>query len=286
MKIAFIGASGMLGKPVAKQLIEEGHALTIVARNGSKLREEFPKAMVIKGDVFEYDGVLNAFTTIDAVYLNLSIDQSSKPTDRQTEREGLDNILSIARKTGVKRIVYLSSMVHSYQGMDGFNWWAFDIKKKAVEKIKASGIPYTIFYPSTFMETFPYQAMRGKKIGTIGRSIRPMWFIAAEDYAKQVARSFAKDETGNKEYIVQGPEAYTFDEAAKLMIENYQKEKLGMLRLPLGVAKLIGNFSRKINYAWHICEALNKYPEKFESQTTWDELGKPVMRMSDFAKKL
>src|SRR5258705_7767599 len=164
MKIAFIGATGMLGKPVAKQLIAEGHALTLLGRDEDKLKALFPRATIVKADVFDKAGLLKAFEGQDAVYMNLSINQSSKEKDPQTEREGIKNIIAVAKQTAVKRLVYLSSLVHFYQGMNGFDWWSFRIKLDAVKKIKDSGIPYTIFYPSTFMETLPYQMMRGKKV--------------------------------------------------------------------------------------------------------------------------
>ncbi len=180
----------------------------------------------------------------------------------------------------------ISSIVHKYEGMNGFSWWAFRIKQAAIEKIKVSGIPYTIFCPSIFMETFPYQVMRGNKIALLGKSEAPMWFIAAADYAKQVARSFEIAGNENKEYNIQGTEAFTFDEAAKIFIANYKKTKLSTMKAPIGLMKFFGNFSPKFNYVWHICEALNKYPEKFDSQQTWDELGKPVTRLADYAKSL
>lgn len=286
MKILFIGASGMLGKPVAKQLIAEGHELTLLGRNENKLKELFPSSTVLKGDVFDKTSLVKAFAGQDAVYLNLSVAQRSKEKNPQPEREGIENIIAAAKETGIKRIAYLSSLVHFYQGMNGFNWWSFRVKQGAIEKIKSSGIPYTIFYPSTFMETFPYQMMRGKKIAAMGKSLMPMWFIAADDYAKQVTRSFAILKDESKEYNVQGQDPYTFDQATKIFIDNYQKAKLSVLRMPFGLAKFIGTFSQQLNYAWHICEALNKYPEKFESQQTWDELGKPSIRLADFAKDL
>ncbi len=34
----------------------------------------------------------------------------------------------------------------------------------------------------------------------------------------------------------------------------------------------------------HIIEALNNYPEKFEAQSTWNELGKPSITLKDFAQ--
>lgn len=286
MKILFIGATGMLGKPVAAELMRSGFDVTLLARDLSKAKALFPSAKLVQGDVFDRSTLVKAFAQMDAVYMNLSVLQSSKEKQPQQEREGVDNIIAAAKETGVKRLACLSSLVHFYEGMNGFSWWAFRIKHSAVEKIKAAGIPYTIFYPSTFMETFPYQMMRGNKIALLGKSIAPMWFIAAADYAKQVARSFEIAGNNNKEYNIQGTEAFTFDEAAKIFIKNYQKAKLSTMRLPFGLVKFIGSFVQQLNYAWHICEALNKYPEKMDSQQTWNELGKPVTRLADYTKSL
>lgn len=286
MRILFIGATGMLGKPVAGQLIQSGFDVTLLARNTAKAQTMFPSAKVVQGDVFDKSTLVKAFAQMDAVYMNLSVMQSSKEKDPQPEREGIENIISAAKETSVKRLACLSSLVHFYEGMNGFSWWSFRIKHAAVEKIKASGIPYTIFYPSTFMETFPYQMMRGNKVALLGKSEAPMWFIAAADYAKQVARSFEIAGNENKEYNIQGPEAFTFDEATKVFMANYKKAKLSTMKVPIGLMKFFGNFIQKFNYAWHICEALNKYPEKMDSQQTWNELGTPVTRLADYAKNL
>lgn len=284
MKILFIGASGMLGKPVAKELINAGYDVTLLARNIDKMKKMFPEVKIIHGDVFDPGSLKKAFAGQDIVYMNLSVNQSSKEKDPQPEREGIDNIIFAAKESGIKRLACISSLVHFYEGMNGFGWWSFCVKDSAIKKIKNSGIPYTIFYPSTFMETLPYQMMRGSKIALLGKSIAPMWFIAANDYAKQVARSFEISGNENKEYNIQGPEAFTFEEATIVFIENYKKAKLSTMKAPISLMKFFGVFSQKLNYVWHICEALNKYPEKFDSQLTWNELGKPTTRLADYAK--
>ncbi len=286
MKVLFIGATGMLGKPVVKALLETGHDVTFFGRDENKIRSLFPKSTIAKGDVFDKGNLINAMKEQQAVYMNLSVAQQSKQKDLQPEREGVDNIIAAAKETGIQRLAYLSSLVHLYNGMHGFNWWAFDIKHTAVEGIKASGIPHTIFYPSTFMETFPYQMMRGNKIAMLGKSEMPMWFIAASDYAKQVVNSFTIPGNENKEYVIQGTESFTFDAAAKVFISNYSKTKLKTMKAPISMMKFLGNFNQKFNYGWHICEALNKYPEKFEAEKTWKELGKPEIMLAGYAKNL
>ncbi|MGQ0739738.1 MAG: SDR family oxidoreductase [Bacteroidota bacterium] len=286
MKILFIGATGMLGKPVAKELIRQGFEVALFGRDRNKLQSQFPGAKTLRGDVFDKASLASAMKETEAVYCNLSVLQTSKEKDPQPEREGIDNIIAAARETGIRRIASISSLVHKYEGMNGFHWWAFQIKNNAVQKIKSSGISYTIFYPSTFMECYPYQMMRGNKMGVLGRSVAPMWFIAAADYAKQVAKSFQILTTEKREYAVQGPEPFTFGDGNKIFIENYSKAKLGITKAPLGLLKFLGNFSPKFSYIWHICEALNKYPEKFESENTWKELGTPATTLAAYAKNL
>ncbi|MEK7226063.1 MAG: NmrA family transcriptional regulator, partial [Bacteroidota bacterium] len=125
-----------------------------------------------------------------------------------------------------------------------------------------------------------------KKIAVMGKSQFPMWFIGANDFGRQVARSFEILTNENREYNVQGPEPLDFNQAATVFINNYQKAKLSVQRLPSGLVKFLGNFNQQLNYVWHICEALNKYPEKFESQPTWNELGTPTTRLADYARSL
>jgi len=276
----------MLGKPVTRELIKTGYDVKILTRNIPKMQQLFPTVENVGGDVFDRKSLVNAMEGRDIVYINLSIQQDSKKTDPQQEKEGVDNIIAAARETGIKRLAYLSSLIKNYNGVRGFSWWAFDIKESAINKIKNSGIPFTIFYPSTFMETFPFQMIRGNKIMMIGQSVAPMWFIAGEDYAKQVAKSFQLAGMDNKEYPVQGPEPFTFDEAARVMIKNYSKSNLKVMKAPMAILKFLGLFNPRLNYGTNICDALNKYPEKFESEKTWQELGKPSITLADYAKSL
>jgi nucleoside-diphosphate-sugar epimerase len=284
--ILVIGATGLLGKPVTKALINAGFNVSIMVRNEVSAKRDFPTAKILKGDLKDLTDVEKAMQGQDAVYLSLSAKQTEKESEFHTEQKGIDNILQIAKRLNIKRLAYLSSIVHLYQGMNDFDWWVFRIKQDAVRKIKESGIPYTIFYPSTFMESIFYQSKQGNKIALGGKSEYPLWYIAADDYGKQVANSFKILKEQNREYFVQGLEAFTQDQAARVFIENYPKEKLGTMHAPMWIMKLMGVFSQKFNYGYYIVEALNKYPETFKAQKTWDELGKPSITLKDFAESL
>ena len=284
-KLLFIGGSGMLGKPVALELMRAGFPVTFLARDVEKMQKLFPNAAVVKGDVFAIASLEAAMAGQEIVYLNLSVAQSSKKSEPQPEREGINNIIEAAKKTGIKRIAYLSSLIKNYEGMNGFKWWAFEIKHAAVNAIKKSGLHYSIFYPSTFMECLDKQILQGTRLMLAGKSEAPMWFIAAKDYGVQVAWALKKAGDSNQEYVVQGLEPYTADEAAKVFIQNV-KSKIKIMRAPLAPLKYLGIFNQRMNYAYHICEALNKYPEKFESESSWNDLGKPTTTLAEYIASL
>jgi uncharacterized protein YbjT (DUF2867 family) len=281
-KIAIIGSTGMLGQPITKAFINAGFEVTLLVRNADKAKTLFgSKVRIVKGDIKDAASLKELLTGQDAVYLNLSVEQSSGVNDFQAEREGLKNILQVSKASNIKRVGYLSSLVQFYTGI---NWWVLDIKKEAVKIIKQSGLNYSVFYPSTFMENFDKGAYRqGNSINLAGTSKYPMHLISGDDYGKQVVKAFELD-NGNNEYVVQGQDGYIADDAAKLFADNYKKAKIRVAKLPFGVLKFFGRLSRKFNYAANIVDALNNYPEKFEAEKTWKDLGKPQTKFIDYIK--
>lgn len=275
----------MLGLPVTKELIKAGFEVTLLVRNPDKAKIIFGTNIhLVKGDLRDINSIKQLLGGQDALYLNLSVAQTSAKNDFQPERDGLNNILEAAKNSSVKRIGYLSSLLHLYQGQNGFDWWAFEIKQEAVTKIKNSGLTYSVFYPSTFMESFDKGAYRqGNSIVLAGTSKQKMFLISGSDYGKQVAKAFQLD-NGAYEYVVQGQDGYTADEAAKLFTGNYKKVKIKIIKAPLWLLKFFGNFANKFHFAAKVIDALNNYPETFEAEKTWQHLGKPQTKFIDYIK--
>lgn len=285
-KIAFIGATGLLGNPVVKKMTTAGFEITALVRDQVKAAHMLPRAVsLISGDIRNQTDLEKLLNGQDAVYLNLSIHPSEKKKDFHTETDGLRNVLEVAKKCNVGRVLYLSSLAMNYQGMNNFLWWAFACKHEAVRLIRECGIAYSIFYPSTFMETLDHKFRRGNRMLVAGHSKYKMYFISADDYANQVVRSLQLNTSKNKEYIIQGLEAFTSDEAVAEFVKHYSRDRLSISKAPLGLLKFVGLFNQEINYGANILEALNNYPEKFKSESSWTELGKPQMTLADYAKQ-
>ncbi len=284
-RIGIIGGTGLLGLPVLNELVSSGFEVKALCRNVLKAKLVFPENVNIhEGDLEDKFSLERFFKEIDVLYLNLSVNPSNKETDFLPEREGLENILDVASSLKLKRILFLSSLVKNYQGKNGFDWWIFKLKHNAVKLIKLSGVPYTIFYPSQFMENISILQKSGNKILLAGESKQKANFISAFDYSRMVTRSIELNFSESNEFVIQGLESLTTEEAAKIFVKEYKKENLKISKSPLFVLKFLGLFIPNMKFTAKICEALNNYPEKFQGEEAWKILGKPTLRISDFAK--
>lgn len=282
--IAVIGATGLLGQPVTRQLVEAGFNVRVLARVPERATRLFPDTEVMQADVFDQESLEKGLTGQDAVYLNLSTRQDEKPDDPHTETDGMKNILAAAKKTDISRVLFISSLVQRYQGMNDFHWWAFDVKQQAIQLVKESGLNYTIFYPSTFMENYYGGYLQGDKLMLVGESQQAMYFIAGDDYANQVVESIRIADDKNYEFVVQGPAAYTVEEAADIFQQNYPHGELKKSQIPMWLLKAMSLFKQEFKYGAKILEALNKYPEEFEAEETWEKLGEPKITLAEFAQ--
>ncbi len=282
--IAVIGATGMLGKPVAKKLKKEGFSVTAVVRDISRAQNTIGSEFhYVKGDVNSVDSLRSAFRDVDYVYISLSTQPKEKNADFKTEIDGIKNIIQAAKMANIKRIGYLSSLVKDYSG---FDWWMFDIKREACKMLLESEIPVTIFYPSNFFENLSELQLKGSRVMLAGSQVTKSWWISAEDYGKQVAEAFRQDHEENREYPVQGLEPMNMEEAADVFIKHYPNKSLKKLKAPMWFFKLIKPFSAEVDFQYKIISAINHYDETFTAEATWEELGKPELTLKEWTRRI
>ena len=282
--ITVFGATGMLGKPVTQELVKSGHKVTALVRDIEKAKKIFPSGVnFIKGDLQSFDSIKESMQNADAIYISIANTYKDKENKFNVEKHGLDNVLSVAKELKIKQVAFLSSfLARNYNG----EWWIYKVKKNSIDRVKNSGIPHTIFYASNFMENFHNGMIRGNKVSALKHPIEnKAYWIAANDFGKQVSNAFQLDTALNKEYPAQGPEAFTMMEVAAEFARNYTKSRLSISQTPFGVLKFLGFFSPQIKFLSKMAEVNIVTVETFEAQKTWDELGKPKTTVAMFAKQ-
>jgi len=280
--ILVVGGTGMLGKPVAQQLKVDGFKVRLLARNpekaGKLLGDEYE---IIKGDVDDLTSLRTALTGVDGVHISLKGGPIEADFDRMDHIATRD-IAQAAKELGVGRVTILSAYAISEEKADTPESRS---KLKGEAALKSSGVPYTIFRASWFMETLP-MFVQGKSMSLIGNQIHPLHWIAAEDYARMVSNSYQSDETLNKELYIFGPEAHTMGEAMKIYASIAAP---GLKVSPVSTRMLAILGALTFNTEWKSTATLMGHYERHGEDGSPEEanrlLGRPTTTLMEWCNK-
>lgn len=240
MDILVIGGTGMLGEPVVRSLHAKGSCVHVMTRSPESARSRFPNSVdVIQGDVTQLDSLETAIRDCQGVHINLS-----STTDPELEGPGVQNIVRAAIKAKVQRISYLSGA-----SVCAENCWFAGTRAKfqAETAIRESGVPYSIFRATWFMESlraFIRESGARTRALEIGRHPYPYHWVAAEDYACMVANAHAREEAAKKIFYVYGPTAYTMSQALSIFYRIAHPDA-SLMFLPLWMVTIMAHLGRR-----------------------------------------
>ncbi|GAA3932101.1 NAD(P)H-binding protein [Chitinophaga oryziterrae] len=156
MKIIITGSLGNVSKPLAKELVEKGHSVTVISSKADKQKAiEALGATPAIGSIEDVNFLINTFAGADAVYCMIPLSFSEPDLKAYLSRIAR-NYLQALKQTKVKRVVVLSG-------------WAADlISGENVEDIfeELTDVSITIMRPAAFYSNF-YSSMdliRGKGV--------------------------------------------------------------------------------------------------------------------------
>lgn len=234
--ILVIGGAGRLGEPVARRLRADGYSVRVFTRTPDKARAKFGAEYEIAvGDVEDRLSLDTALKGCQGVHINLE-----GGLDPDLERRGVENIAQAAAKAGLQRISYISGATVREE-----NRWFVGTRAKfsAEAAIRASGVPYSIFKATFFMESLP-SYVRGKRASIIGNQPHSWRWVAAADYAQMVSNAYAAAAAANKDFYIYGPHAYTLREALQKYCAIARPEAI-IGNLPLWAASMIARLTRQ-----------------------------------------
>jgi uncharacterized protein YbjT (DUF2867 family) len=113
MKIILTGSLGHISKPLTQELVQKGHAVTVISSNPEKQKEiEALGATAAIGSIEEVKFLTSVFTGADAVYTMVPPPHFSDPGfELMTHaRDIVNNYAQAIQQAGVKHVVHLSSI--------------------------------------------------------------------------------------------------------------------------------------------------------------------------------
>jgi len=108
MKLLIFGASGLTGREMVEQALEQNHTVMAFVRTPEKFDIRHDSLKVAQGDITDYEKVERAVEGQEAVLSALGASNLLMRTPSLTE--GMRNIVRAMEKTGVRRFVYESAL--------------------------------------------------------------------------------------------------------------------------------------------------------------------------------
>lgn len=229
--IVVIGGTGMVGEPVARRLREDGFRVRIMTRDGQKAGQMFDDSFeIITGNPVDAHCLEEALHGCYGVHISLP---------SEVERTVAKTVAKVAAKHGVERVSYISGATVAEE-----NRWFPMINRKfqAEQAICESGIPYTIFCPTWFMESLPLFVVKGRA-SVLGKQPYPYHWVAAEDFARMVSTAFGLAEASNQRFFVLGPEAIRMDEALRRYCAVFHPDIKKVASMPFWLVKLLATIT-------------------------------------------
>ena len=241
MKILLVGATGTLGRQIAKQAIENGHEIRCLVRNPRKASflQEWGCELT-KGNLLNISDIEYALKDIEAV-----IDAAtSRPDDPksiyETDWDGKLNLFNACESLNIKRLIFLSLLLtEKFRNVP-----LMDVKFCTEKLLEKSSFDYTIFNCAAFMQgvigQFAIPVLDSQAVWMSGTPTK-IAYMNTQDMAKVIVAALNNPKTYKKSLPLVGPRAWDSNEVIALC-EKYSDKKAKIFR----VSPFVINFTQKV----------------------------------------
>lgn len=238
--ILVVGSTGELGGAVSRKLLAAGVPVRAFGRNRTKL--DYLRslgAQVVEGDLLDSRCVLRACDGVKQIFTsaNNALGHGSTSPNR-VDLPAHRNLCEAARQTGVGRLLYVSGRGPNATCAVDF----FRLKHRIGLLVQDSGVPYVVFCPTVFMETWAGRLL-GDTIRRTGVAVlfgdgkRVSNFIAIDDVADFAVRILQDESIRNEIIEVGGPSNMSFADVATC-VERELKITAKRRLIPVPVLRL------------------------------------------------
>jgi uncharacterized protein YbjT (DUF2867 family) len=290
--ILIVGASGLLGREIAQQLIIRGEPLRLLTRTPSKLYDlQQDGVEIVEGDLIDPLSLVRACEGVDRVVAAAhSIMGRGKYSVERVDDLGHRSLITAAKKAGVSHFVYISVFGASPNHLVDF--WR--IKYNIEQYLKTSGLSYTILRPSAFMEVHAH-LYNGKAILTsgkaslLGKGTRMRNFVAVKDVTYFALRALTDTKLVNRTLEIGGAGNYSDSQVSEMYFKT-SGIPVKISRLPPGVLKVISAVAKPIHPGISRIMYINSLPDEvlqdsFDPGTLLAEFPRQFVTLEDFIQE-
>ena len=217
MKIAITGATGFVGRHLARSLSYQGHQLELIARGidgRDRTVRRIHGARFHAASVTDEDALAAIFEGCDAVAHCAGINREiGEQTYQRIHVEGTHAVVNAAKRAGVKRIALMSFLRARPDCGSGYH----ESKWRAEEIVRNSGLDYTILKAGVIygrgdhlLDHLARSILTAPLFALVGRD-EPVRPVAVEDVV-HVFEAVLEGRLSRRTLAVIGPEPLAFSE--------------------------------------------------------------------------
>lgn len=205
--ILVVGATGTLGGAIARTLLESGEPVRITIRDGSSYGDLVDMgAEAVHADLKDPASLRAACDGVDAVITTANaIGRGGDDTIESVDLQGNQNLIAAAADAGVKRFVFTSVFGASTEHFVPF----LQAKGHAEERLKSSGMDWTILQPNLFMDvwipTVVGGVLEGRSVTIVGEGKKQHSMVAMRDVVAYAVATLGNDAASNRTLVIGGP---------------------------------------------------------------------------------
>ena len=242
MKTLFItGSSGFIGRHLLPRLAG-GRYATIYCLNRApgKAPAENPSVRALEGSLADIDRYQPELTASDCIVHLAAATGKLLPADYfRINVVGTNNLIERAKQCGVKRILFVSSIVVRYANKD--RYYYAQSKQQAEQLVRESGLQYVIVRPTIVAGEGSgvfagFEKLAGlPRIPVFGDGSARVQPIAVEDLSEFLALILERDLFSGGVFEFGGPEVFTIEELLKKICVGRLGRDPRVLHIPFGL---------------------------------------------------
>ena len=223
MKITITGSLGNISKPLAQELIQKGHQVTVITSDAEKQKTiEALGAKAAIGSVENVAFLTQTFSGSDAVYCMIPRANYFDPNldlDAFTDKIG-NSYAAAIQQSGVKRVVFLSSIGAHLNENSGIIQRYYEIESILN---KLSDVSITFMRPTSFFYNVLAYIPMIKNAGIIAANYgaeKMIPWVSPNDIAQAIAEELVTpldEKTGNRKIRYVSSEELTGHETAQIL---------------------------------------------------------------------